>query len=61
MEEEGQEPVGSEWMVTFADMLALLLTFFVMLVATSDIKPDGPLKSLLKSLKHQFGKKSQSH
>jgi chemotaxis protein MotB len=39
---EAAEPKGnaSSWMITFADVLALLLTFFVMLYAMNDIRED---------------------
>ena len=34
---EGAEPVGT-WLVTFSDVIALLLAFFVMLFSMSEIK-----------------------
>ena len=30
-----------EWVVTFGDMMSLLLTFFIMLVSLSEMKDDG--------------------
>lgn len=37
-EQQGQS--GAAWMLTFADVLALLLTFFVMMYAMNDIRDD---------------------
>ena len=38
---EEEEEVGiPEWVVTFGDMMSLLLTFFIMLVSLSEIKEE---------------------
>ena len=50
-EEQGGVP---EWVVTFGDMMSLLLTFFVMLVSMSEIKEEQR-QALVESLRRQFG------
>jgi chemotaxis protein MotB len=41
------------WMITFADLLALILVFFVMLYAMSDIE-GGKWDRIVESIKHSF-------
>ncbi len=48
-------PSVPEWMVTFSDMMSLLLCFFVMLVAMSEIKEEERIQVLLEALRRQFG------
>jgi len=48
------DPNASLWLVTYADMMSLLLCFFVMLVAMSEIK-DEKFQKMLDSLKKAFG------
>ncbi len=49
-------PQGApEWMVTFGDMMALLLTFFVMLVSMSEIREDEKFQKVMQSLSQAFG------
>ena len=43
------------WMLTFGDMMSLLLTFFIMLVAMSEIRDDEKFRKVLQSLKEAFG------
>ncbi|HID78473.1 MAG TPA: flagellar motor protein MotB [Planctomycetaceae bacterium] len=43
-----------EWVVTFGDMMSLLLTFFVLLFSMSEIKEDQ-LQALIQSLRKEFG------
>jgi chemotaxis protein MotB len=52
--EEEQEAGIPEWVVTFGDMMSLLLTFFVMLVSMSEIKQEQSM-ALVESLRRQFG------
>jgi chemotaxis protein MotB len=52
--EEEKAAGPPEWMVTFSDMMTLLLTFFVMLVAMSEIKQEESLV-LIEALHRQFG------
>jgi chemotaxis protein MotB len=52
--EEEQEAGIAEWVVTFGDMMSLLLTFFVLLFSMSEIKKDESL-ALIESLRRRFG------
>lgn len=42
-------------MVTFGDMMALLLTFFVLLVSMSEIRDEEKFRKVLQSLQQAFG------
>ncbi|QDS86022.1 Motility protein B [Rosistilla ulvae] len=44
-----------EWVVTFGDMMSLLLTFFIMLVSLSEIKEEEKFQALVESMRQQFG------
>ncbi|EAQ82032.1 OmpA/MotB family protein [Blastopirellula marina] len=44
-----------EWVVTFGDMMSLLLTFFIMLVSMSEIKKEEHFQALVESFRRQFG------
>lgn len=44
-----------EWVVTFGDMMSLLLTFFIMLVSLSEIKEEEAYQALVESMRQQFG------
>jgi chemotaxis protein MotB len=44
-----------DWVVTFGDMMALLLTFFIMLVSMSEIKEQKKYQALVDSLRRKFG------
>ncbi len=44
-----------EWVVTFGDMMSLLLTFFIMLVSMSEIKSEEKYQALVESIKKQLG------
>jgi len=44
-----------EWVVTFGDMMSLLLTFFIMLVSMSEIKQEDKFQALVDSMREQFG------
>jgi len=52
--EEEQEEGAPAWMMTYGDMMSLLLCFFIMLVAMSEIK-DEKFERLLDSIKKAFG------
>jgi len=53
---EGQKEEGAPaWMVTYGDMMSLLLCFFVMLVAMSEIKADERFEQVMQSLRDAFG------
>lgn len=47
-----------EWVLTFGDMMSLLLTFFIMLVSMSEMKKDEEFKALAESMQRHFGQKS---
>jgi len=44
-----------EWVVTFGDMMSLLLTFFIMLVSMSEIKKEEQYMALVESMRKRFG------
>jgi chemotaxis protein MotB len=44
-----------EWVVTFGDMMSLLLTFFIMLVSLSEIKDEERYQSMVESMTRRFG------
>ncbi len=51
-----EETIGiPEWVVTFGDMMSLLLTFFIMLVSMSEIKQDELYQALAESMRRRFG------
>lgn len=43
------------WMVTYGDMVTLLLTFFVLLLAMSEIKQDQRMVDFMQAVKEAFG------
>ena len=55
MPEEDPPPGVPEWVVTYGDMMSLLLTFFIMLVSMSEQKQDGKVRAMLDSLELRFG------
>ena len=55
-EEKADGP--AEWVVTFGDMMSLLLTFFIMLVSMSEIKEEQRYQALVESLRKRFGHES---
>ncbi len=51
-----EEAAGApEWMVTFGDMMSLLLCFFVIIVSMSEIKKDERFQVVMESLRRAFG------
>jgi len=53
---EEDEPMGiPEWVVTFGDMMSLLLTFFIMLVSLSEMKEDEKYQAMVDSMQRNFG------
>ncbi|HUG67082.1 MAG TPA: flagellar motor protein MotB [Pirellulaceae bacterium] len=53
---EEEVPIGiPEWVVTFGDMMSLLLTFFIMLVSLSEMKEEEKYQALVESMQEQFG------
>jgi chemotaxis protein MotB len=53
--DEETTPGVPEWFVTFADMMTLLLAFFVMLVSMSNFQEPKEFQSLVAMLQEQFG------
>lgn len=54
--EEADDAGGiPEWVVTFGDMMSLLLTFFIMLVSMSEMKEDEKYQALVDSIRQRFG------
>lgn len=54
-ESEDSGPGIPEWVVTFGDMMSLLLTFFIMLVSLSEIKEEEKYQALVESFRRRFG------
>ncbi len=53
---EDDAPAGvPEWVVTYGDMMSLLLTFFIMLVSLSEINADKKYRAILESLEQYLG------
>lgn len=48
-------PSVPEWTVTFADLMALLLTFFVMLLSMSEFKNNSKFRNVAASMERRFG------
>lgn len=55
MNDEDESAGIPEWVVTFGDMMSLLLTFFIMLVSLSEIKQDERYQNIVESIKRRFG------
>lgn len=56
MDDTEDPPIAiPEWVVTFGDMMSLLLTFFIMLVSLSEIKEEEKYQALVDSMRRQFG------
>jgi chemotaxis protein MotB len=54
---EPDEPIEiPEWVVTFGDMMSLLLTFFIMLVSMSEIKDESRFQAMVESMVQRFGR-----
>ena len=55
MEEDDGPPGVPEWVVTYGDMMSLLLTFFIMLVSMSEIVADQKYRAVLEALHSRLG------
>jgi chemotaxis protein MotB len=48
-------PGVPEWVVTYGDMMSLLLTFFIMLVSLSEVRANKKFRDVLESLHRKLG------
>jgi chemotaxis protein MotB len=56
MIQDERAPTGApDWIVTYGDLMSLLLTFFIMLVSMSEIRTDRKIQALLTSMRKTFG------
>ena len=55
MEDDDAPPGVPEWVVTYGDMMSLLLTFFIMLVSMSEITEKSRYREVLASLHDRLG------
>ena len=53
--EDDAPPGVPEWVVTYGDMMSLLLTFFIMLVSMSEIVAEQKYRAVLESLHKRLG------
>lgn len=53
--EEQKSGGAPDWMVTYSDMVTLLLTFFVMLLAMASFEDPGRVDAVIASLQKAFG------
>ena len=59
VEDSPQAP--PDWMLTYGDLMSLLLTFFIMLVSMSEIKQNDKYQGIADSLQAKFGAAGASH
>ena len=59
MEDDGP-PGVPEWVVTYGDMMSLLLTFFIMLVSLSEVVAEKKYRAILESLEQYIGYQTAS-
>ena len=52
---EDPPPGVPEWVVTYGDMMSLLLTFFIMLVSLSELKGDKKYQAMVASIMKRMG------
>ena len=53
---EDDDPAGvPEWVVTYGDMMSLLLTFFIMLVSLSEIEANEKYRAVMDALQKYVG------
>ena len=56
--DEEEAPGVPEWVVTYGDMMSLLLTFFIMLVSLSEVVAEHKYRAILDSLQKYTGYKT---
>jgi chemotaxis protein MotB len=55
IQEEENTTGAPDWVVTYGDMMSLLLTFFIMLASFSEVKRDAPYQAMVESILREFG------
>jgi len=55
-EEQSGGGGAPEWVLTYGDMMSLLLTFFIMLASMSEVKKEDQFEALAEALRKRFGK-----
>jgi chemotaxis protein MotB len=61
MELEEKPPEGAPgWIVTYGDIMSLMLTFFILLASMSEVKKEGQCKAAVESLQKRFGRDSSA-
>ena len=53
--DEPSAPGAPDWFVTYADLMSLLLTFFIMLAALSDVRSEPRVVQAVEAMQRQFG------
>jgi chemotaxis protein MotB len=48
-------PAAPEWLLTYGDMMSLLLAFFIMLAAMTELSSDGRVVQAVEAMQRQFG------
>lgn len=54
--DDDDQPAGvADWVVTYGDMMSLLLTFFIMLVSMSEIREEERYELMVEAMRKRFG------
>jgi chemotaxis protein MotB len=51
-------PAAPEWLLTYGDLMSLLLTFFILLAAMTDVTSEGRVAQAIEAMQRRFGKDS---
>ena len=52
---EDPPPAVPEWVITYGDMMSLILTFFIMIVGMSELKKNDKFQGVADAMEQQFG------
>lgn len=55
LQEDPPPPGVPEWLLTYGDLMSLLLAFFVMIVSMSDLQSEGRVVQAVEAMQRQFG------